>query len=117
MVNNVNGLLLLPDDWDTLRYHLEGVNNEDAIFNSNYITEPFWTKSLESQGVVFLPAAGIRDLCNVALVGNYGFYWSSSIADNTQAIGIYFSNSFFYPLNLTSKYGGRSVRLVRDVGR
>lgn len=114
MVNNVNGLLLLPDDWDTLRYYLEGVNNEDAIFNSNYITEPFWTKSLESQGVVFLPAAGIRDLCNVALVGNYGFYWSSSIADNTQAIGIYFSNSFFYPLNLTSKYGGRSVRLVRD---
>ncbi|MBR5080834.1 MAG: protein kinase [Bacteroidales bacterium] len=114
MVNNVNGLLLLPDNWDTLRYHLEGVNNEDADYHSNFIPEPFWTESVESQGAVFLPAAGIRDLCNVALVGNYGFYWSSSIADNTQALGIYFSNSFFYSLCLTSKYSGRSVRLVRD---
>lgn len=114
MVNNVNGLLLLPNDWDTLRYHLEGVNNEDADYHSNFIPEPFWTESVESQGAVFLPAAGIRDLCNVALVGNYGFYWSSSIADNTQAIGIYFSNSFFYSSCLTSKYSGRSVRLVRD---
>ena len=113
MVNNVNGLLLLPDDWDTLRYHLEGVNNEDADYHSNFIPEPFWTESVESQGAVFLPAAGIRDLCNVALVGNYGFYWSSSVADSTQAMGIYFSNSFFYPLNLTGKHSGRSVRLVR----
>lgn len=114
MVNNVNGLLLLPDDWDTLRYHLEGINNEDADYHSNFIPEPFWTESVESQGAVFLPAAGIRDLCNVALVGGYGCYWSSSCASNFQAACIYFSNSFFYPLNLTGKHSGRSVRLVRD---
>lgn len=115
VVNNVNGLLLLPDDWDSTRYHLQYVNNEDVDYSFNYITEPYWTKRVEAQGVVFLPAAGIREINNVGLEGNYGFYWSSTSHDGRLASGIYFSNSFFDVDGQAGKSAGRSVRLVRDV--
>ncbi|MBR0178143.1 MAG: hypothetical protein IJQ11_12055 [Bacteroidales bacterium] len=41
-------------------------------------------------------------------------YWSSSCLNPKEALGIYFSNSFFYHSITTGKNGGRSVRLVMD---
>ena len=114
VVNNVNGLLLLPDDWDSTRQHLQYVNNEDIDYSYNFITEPFWTKKVEAQGAVFLPAAGIREIHNVGLEGKYGFYWSSTNYDSRAAFGIYFSNSYFDLKGRAGKYAGRSVRLVRE---
>ena len=115
VVNTVNGLLILPDDWDSTRYHLQQVNNADADFSYNPITEPYWTKQVEAQGAVFLPASGIRDIGNVGLSGKYGFYWSSSLRNSTQAYGVYFTNSFLSLPNHCGKCSGRSVRLVRSV--
>jgi hypothetical protein len=43
-----------------------------------------------------------------------GLYWSSSCLNPKEALGIYFSNSFFYHSIATVKCSGRSVRLVRD---
>ena len=116
-VDGVWGLLLLPDDWDSTYCSLRKYNDDDVDYTPNNLTEPFWTEKAEAQGAVFLPAAGIRDFGYVGLVGKYGLYWSSSCLNPKEALGIYFSNSFFYHSITTDKCSGRSVRLVRDVGR
>lgn len=116
-VDGVRGLLLLPDDWDSTYCQLRYFNDDDVDYIHNNLTEPFWTEKAEAQGAVFLPAAGIRDFGYVGLVGKYGLYWSSSCLNPKEALGIYFSNSFFYHSITTDKCSGRSVRLVRDVGR
>ena len=113
-VQSVNGLLLLPDDWDDKAYHLSDVNNDDAHYLSNTIPFSYWEKKVEVRGAVFLPAAGIRDVCTVGLVGINGYYWSATHFGTMRAKGIYFSNSDFNPEAPTSKYCARSVRLVRD---
>ena len=113
-VDGVRGLLLLPDDWDSTYCQLLQFNNDDVDYIYNNLTEPFWTEKAEAQGAVFLPAAGIRDFGYVGLVGKYGLYWSSSCLNPKEALGIYFSNSFFYHSITTDKCSGRSVRLVRD---
>ena len=113
-VQSVNGLLLLPDDWDDKAYYLSDVNNDDAHYLSNTIPFSYWEKKVEVRGAVFLPAAGIRDVGTVGLVGINGFYWSATHFGAMRAKGIYFSNSDFNPEALSSKYCARSVRLVRD---
>ena len=112
-VVGVNGLLLLPDDWDN-SYQLYDVNNDDVDYMSNTIPQPFWTDKVESQGAVFLPAAGIRNGTFVGLRGRYGFYWSASHLGTFDAKGVYFSDSFFNHENKHLKCYSHSVRLVRD---
>ena len=112
-VVGVNGLLLLPDDWDN-SYQLHDVNNDDVDYMSNTIPQPFWTEKVESQGAVFLPAAGIRDGTVVGLIGRYGFYWSATHLGTFDAKGVYFSGSFFNHENKHEKCFSHSVRLVRD---
>lgn len=113
-VDGVWGLLLLPDDWDSTYCQLRYYNNDDVNYTYNNLTEPFWSEKAEAQGAVFLPAAGIRDFGYVGLIGKYGHYWSSSCLNPKEALGIYFSNSFFYHSITTDKCSGRGVRLVRD---
>ncbi len=110
----VNGLLLLPDDWDSTVYHLNAINDGDASYQSNTIPQPFFAEKVEACGAVFLPAAGIRDVGTVGLSGKYGFYWSSIHYETLFAKGIYFSNSWFNEEFFSEKCYGRSVRLVRD---
>ena len=113
-VDNVNGLLLLPDDWDSTFHHLQKVNNDEVDYKDNFINEPYWTEKVEAQGAVFLPAAGIRDITNVGLKGKYGAYWTSSYCDRFNAYLVLFSNSLLNPTQPSQKCCGRSVRLVRD---
>ena len=110
----MNGLLLLPDDWDDNVFQLNDVNNDDVNYLSNIIPQPFWKEKVEVHGAVFLPAAGIRDAGVVGLIGKYGFYWSSTHHDPIWAKGIYFCNSFFDHEAVIPKSMARSVRLVRD---
>ena len=112
-VEGVNGLLLLPDDWDN-SYHINEANNDDVDYMSNSIPQPFWKDKVESRGAVFLPAAGIRDVGTVGLLGRYGFYWSANHSDIFHAKGVYFSDSFFNHENINRKCLARCVRLVRD---
>ena len=113
-VEGQNGLLLLPDDWDTTVFNLLHVNYDDDNYAYNNIPQPYWSKTVEAQGAVFLPAAGICDRGTTGLIGNYGFYWSSTHYDGFNALGVYFSNTFFDHENRTPKCHARSVRLVRD---
>ena len=110
-VNGVNGVILLPDDWNSSTYSLNNTNNHIASFNSNTLTASEWS-TLEQAGAVFLPAAGYRNGDSVGSVGSGGNYWSSSsdAYDNR----IYFTNSFLGTDRYAPHYGF-SVRLVRDV--
>ncbi|MBO7597836.1 MAG: hypothetical protein J6T70_12415 [Bacteroidales bacterium] len=96
-VNSVNGLIILPDDYDT----------EGLIWSSID-----WA-TLESAGAVFLPAAGYRFGTDVYAVGDYGDYWSSSARDEDDACDLFFGSDYVGPDDANSRGLGLSVRLVR----
>lgn len=112
-VNNVNGVIVLPDDWVTSYYTLSNTDSTSASFSSNIITVTQWS-ILEQHGATFLPAAGIRGL-PVLQVGIAGYYWSAS-STFPYGSGGGARYMFFSDLGL-SIYGdnrprGQSVRLV-----
>ena len=111
-VNNVNGIIILPDNWNSSVYYLNNINDNGACYNSNVISNSGWT-ILESNGSVFLPASGHRWGTEVTHVCVYGKYWSSSC---------YYEYAWFVGfgdggLEITtddSRALGQSVRLVQD---
>ena len=86
-VNNVNGVILLPDDWSTSYCVLNNTNTYNADFSSNSILETQWS-SLEQHGAVFLPAAGERSDDEVYGSNNFGYYWSASCVDDFGAYAV-----------------------------
>lgn len=112
-VNNVNGVILLPDDWSTGIYSLSNTNSSGASFSSNTLTASQWS-TLEQAGAVFLPAAGYRNGTSVYSVGSIGNYWSASYSSSSYACYVYFSDSYLYARKDYIRCDGRSVRLVQD---
>ena len=117
-VNGVNGLVLLPDNWilpSGLQFTSGFANsiNSDYYETVNTYTSSEW-ETMESAGAVFLPAAGIRHFEDIANVGNYGNYWSSSEYGTNNALNIYF-NSNEVSKGEYGRYYGRSVRLCSEL--
>ena len=112
-VNGVNGVILLPDNWNSSNYWLNSANIEKADFSSNRITRSDWTNKFEVNGAVFLPAAGYRYGAKVGRVGYDGGYWSASHLDNNGARELMISEGYISP-NWGYRDGGHSVRLVCD---
>ena len=110
-VNNVNGVILLPDDWSTSTYSLSNTNSSSASFSSNTLTDSEWS-TLEQAGAVFLPAAGDRYGASVIRVGSDGYYWSASFNGSSYAYYVYFGDSYLYTGG-SNRFDGRSVRLAR----
>ena len=111
-VNNVNGVILLPDNWSASTYSLSNTNQYNSSFSSNVILASQWI-TLQNAGAVFLPAAGYRSGTSVSNVGSSGLYWSSScsnVSDN--AFEVSFSDGYLYPSSVWDRYYGLSVRLV-----
>lgn len=111
-VNNLNGVILLPDDWNTITYSLSNTNSKGASFSSNTITAARWT-TLENAGAVFLPAAANRYGASVYEVGSDGNYWSASKYYGSDAYIMHFGDSYLSTY-LSPRYFGLSVRLVHD---
>jgi len=112
-INNINGVILLPDDWDEAIYHFKSTNTPDK-YDKNRISLMVW-ETIESAGAVFLPAAGNRDN-NIVYSGYFGEYWSSTYNNNDIFNAEYLSFKYDY-LNAKKNYYrkfGRSVRLVQD---
>ena len=116
IVNNANGIILLPDDWSDSTYTLNNTN-DTGNYSINTISASQWT-ILESAGAVFLPAAGYRHYTSVP--GNFsnGSYWTASCDDYgggdrgyAYVVGFMPGNSFRVGRDV--RYEGRSVRLVR----
>lgn len=80
-VDGVNGLILLPDDWECPKDIIfrSGFYNDYASFQT-FTTEQ-WSK-MEHAGAVFLPAAGSSYNLVLENVGTHGFYWTRSGNEN-----------------------------------
>ena len=111
-VNDVNGVVLLPNNWTADIYALNNPNGGN--YWNNTISAEDWTNTLEANGAVFLPAAGYRYGTSVNSAGSDGYYWSSSYSGFS---GAYYVE--FYSTNLSAgssnvRQRGQSVRLVRS---
>ncbi len=114
VVNGVNGIILVPDNWNTSYYNLNYTNQSSASYNSNIISASVWANTLETHGAVFLPASGWRSGTTVDAVGSEGFYWSTSHFAQSHAYGWLFSNGDA-DLEYKARSYGYSVRLVRVI--
>ena len=117
-VNDVNGLILLPDNWTcpggvTFKsgFHSEWGAQYYAAYQT--FTADQWSK-LESAGAVFLPAVGNRYGSSVGNVQYYGRYWSATENNSTTAGYLYFDSNEAY-MGLGNRDEGLSVRLVKDL--
>ena len=124
-VNGVNGLVLLPDNWDPALCS-SFVYASNIIRSSSYTdntfsetTTPKWS-DMEALGCVFLPAAGSRYWGDVSPdVGLYGRYWTST-RSNGNTIDAYqmgFATDDVSQLGESASHrnAGYSVRLVKDI--
>ena len=119
-VGDVNGVILLPDDWNGGYYNFNYPNTSNVSFSCNIISLEQWPV-LEQYGVVFLPTAGYRlgtEVFNVEATGNTessGHYWASTRYTDSRAYCVSFYDSGLYPQAIDFIYNGFSVRLVQVV--
>ena len=112
-VNYINGVILLPDDWDESYYSLNNTNSSTASFSDNTISATQWN-TLEQHGAVFLPAAGryYRTSSSgsyvLSNVGSCGYYWCSTNA-------VFNFSDFSISSGSGYTYSMHSVRLVRNM--
>ena len=99
--------------WSTVAgvygYVLRPDGNTTAVASSYTADE--WAAE-EASGSVFLPAAGGRYGTGVYVVGDIGYYWSSTAGDDYYAWSVYFYEGGADVGNY-DRYYGCSVRLVR----
>lgn len=88
-VNNVDGLLVMPDDWNPETYQIISPN-ETGPYETNTISRYDWNTLLEPAGVLFLPANGFIE--EVTHNNNIHYAYVRQLDGN--AIGFY-SNLVF----------------------
>lgn len=111
VVNDIHGLIILPDNWDGSVYSsfIYGNNQFPNVFNSN--STPTWD-DMEAVGCVFLPSGGYRRGKEIrGMKNNYGYYWSATSRSNTTGFYMYF-NGYVYLGEYQNKYTGACVRVV-----
>ncbi|MCR4664425.1 MAG: DUF285 domain-containing protein [Paludibacteraceae bacterium] len=123
-VNDVGGLVILPDVWklpagcDFTPGMVTG--GYDWYYATNVYSATQWAK-MEKAGAIFLPAAGYRYYNGnkqvVSSVTQVGHYWSSDPTHDVfyQAWDIYFTAYSLDTENDFGRYFGSSVRLVRGL--
>lgn len=112
-VNNVNGMIILPDDWNQPNNLPNFVSNCYNWYDNTYDLEQW--EIMEESGAVFLPAAGIREGTNISLVASNGVYWSTIHNDETTAcIMMFFTNIVEANKVYCKRHVGLSVRPVTN---
>ena len=134
-VNEVVGLVLLPDNWTLpagvsfmsgreqsyrvdssyYKYPSKGYTARKSSIEYNEYTIEQWAV-MEAAGAVFLPAADIRTTAVfLDRSGIYrGYYWSANQKFMNAAGIVFFSNAYIIPVDRHSFTDGLSVRLVKD---
>ena len=107
-VNDVCGMILLPDSWK-LPSGLSFTPGNSSW--ANVYTAEQWSL-MEANGAIFLPAAGLRYGTWVDLEGRYGSYWSASYYGSYEAYRVDFGSGYLDPSYINPRYYGFSVRLV-----
>ena len=109
-VNNIDGVILLPDNFKLPEDSYFFPVNDGAI---NVYTAKSW-KSMEQNGAVFLPEAGFRRVIEPSTFG--GYYWSSTA--DVHLSGCAYSIDFACSdgmKRLANTHLGHAVRLVKDL--
>ena len=117
-VNGVNGLILLPDNWNcpagvTFKSGFKGELGADYYAAYQTFTADQWSK-LEAAGAVFLPASGSRYGSGVYGVQFLGYCWSATEDYSNGAYFLGFRSDEAY-MGHDTRFIGLSVRLVKDV--
>jgi hypothetical protein len=117
-VNNVNGVMIFPDDWDASnilfkRINYDCIEHDNNCFVKNTISVQEWD-AFEKAGVVFLPAAGWRHGTQVYNAGICGHYWSATPYNLVRAYNICIDFGAI-DFNYYERCYGKSVRLVCSV--
>ena len=112
-VGNVNGVIILPDDWSGSYFSLNYPNTTDVYYDNNPVTLEQWDM-IEQHGAVFLPTAGYRLGTAVDNTGSSGHYWSSSVYNESRANCVSIFDSGLYPQAIDFIFNGFSVRLVQE---
>ena len=113
-VNGVEGVILLPDDWDASFYTLNSINDNYGNTSGNMISESIWMNIFQIHGAVFLPFGLNREGSAIWYGSGYAgqsYYWSSSDADGVKAKAIFLNAISNQNCN---KSMGLLVRLVHD---
>ncbi|MBQ3673327.1 MAG: hypothetical protein II928_02500 [Paludibacteraceae bacterium] len=127
-VNNVKGLIILPDVWTlpvgstfspSTAKGLEKQgsyyqNTAENNFSHNTYSDEEWA-AMEEAGAVFLPAGGARGGSDVYSAGEEGSYWSMTGNSGSYAYALNFTKKELDPQASYSCFYGRSVRLVQNV--
>lgn len=108
-VNDVYGVVLVPDNWSEETFFLDSVNIREAAYTTNVISAEEWG-ILESAGAVFFPAAGCRNRINLRAID--GYYWSQTPYEEQRSHFMYFRKTMLDPINFYPRQHGMSVRLI-----
>ena len=131
IVNGINGLILLPDEWtdpepnaksftpsttaatplewsSTFHYYTRGYFS----FSDNNYTAEEWT-ALEDAGAVFLPSTAYRT-GTTCYDATWGCYWSSTPLSGGEAYHLLFRGDEVEPSTTHTVSMGQAVRLVRE---
>lgn len=112
-VNNTNGMVILPDDWEQPS-NLPDFVSDCYIWDDNTYNLSQW-QIMEESGAIFLPAAGMREGTNVSHTESDGVYWSTIHNDENSACAMMFTIDVVWADKLYCKrYAGLSVRLVTN---
>lgn len=121
LVNDVWGVVLLPDNWDASVYSFNSPNDSGASYNSNVIDCTTWINVFESNGAVFMPIT-LNRIGQSISNGNYGvnegYYWLATHTQGGSAYNMYFSVIGLIPdddCGDMDRHVGRAVRLVQNV--
>jgi len=114
IVNDINGVILFPDNWDESYYALTFPNSDSFLYSINVVSSEQWI-ALEQHGAVFLPSAGFRLNDNVRDFNADGYYWSVSYFENSNAYCLFFDNAHVKTQDDLFCPWGASVRLVHSV--
>jgi uncharacterized protein (TIGR02145 family) len=101
---------------DQFKELMDNCTNEWTVNYNNKGVAGRIFKSKKNDNEIFFPAAGFNgNDGNPTHVGNYGFYWSSTLCtDNpSNAPLLYFHSGYISPLSNSFRYYGQSVRPVK----
>ena len=114
IVAGVKGVILFPDEY----VHPDGVmdlskiNDHAANFTDNTLNQNSFGL-MQTNGAVFLPAAGYRAGTNVAVAGTNAHYWSATPYGTIGAYSVDVRDGFMSVIYANPyRYRGKCVRLV-----
>ena len=121
-VENVKGIIIFPDNYNhpadvdiTRGASPSTTYNGPLTYYDGFTVDAAGWKKMESEGCVFLPAAGYRTNVLVNNAGTDAYYWSSSV-NATQAYALkYIDGGYSYSYTSIARNYGCAVRLVQDI--